>query len=244
MVLDPFSKYGWIAPLKDKKGESVTQAFKAIFKEGRKPQYQWTDKGKEYYNKHMKELLQKCNITLYSTENEQESSVCKRGNRTIKTKMWKQFTVQGNTQYLSIIPKVLSQYNNTKHSSIKMTPLEASKKKNESIVYFNLYVDMKQFSSKPKFKIGDKVRISKYKRKAFDKSYTPNWTDEIFLIDKIQSINPVTYRIKYLNNEEIQGSFYEPKLLKTKQDVLRIDKVIRRDYKKKTSSSILEGIEQ
>ena len=44
MVLDLFSKYGWIVPLKDKKGETVTEAFKTIFKEGRKPQYLWTDK--------------------------------------------------------------------------------------------------------------------------------------------------------------------------------------------------------
>ena len=76
MVLDVFSKYGWIVPLKDKKGETVTEAFKLIFKEGRKPQYLWTDKGKEYYNKHLKELLKKHNITLYSTENEEKSSVC------------------------------------------------------------------------------------------------------------------------------------------------------------------------
>ena len=59
----------------DKKGETVTEAFKTIFKEGRKPQYLWTDKGKEYYNKNMKELLEKNNITLYSTENDVKSSV-------------------------------------------------------------------------------------------------------------------------------------------------------------------------
>ena len=149
--------------------------------------------------------------------------------------MWKQFTVQGNTVYIDIIlPKILKQYNNTKHSSIKMTPIEASKKKNESTLYFNpLHGDMEQLSSKPKFKVGDKVRISKYKRKVFDKGYTPNWTEEIFLIDKIQSTNPVTYRLKDLNNEEIQGSFYEPELLKAKQDIFHIDKVIWRDYKKK-----------
>ena len=99
MVLDLFSKYGWIVPLKDKKGET---AFKTIFKEGRKLQYLWADKGKEYYNKNMKELLEKNNITLYSTENEEKSSVCERWNRTIKTKMWKQFTVHGNTQHLDM----------------------------------------------------------------------------------------------------------------------------------------------
>ena len=67
----------------------------------------------------------------------------------------------------------------------------------------------------------------------FDKGYTPNWTEEIFLVDKIQSTNPITHRLKDLNNEEIQGSFYEPELLKETQDIFRIDKVIRRDHKKK-----------
>ena len=114
-----------------------------------------------------------------------------------------------------------------------MTPIEASKKKNESTLYFNLYGDMKQLSSKPKFKVGDKVRISKCKRKVFDKGYTPNWNEEIFLVDKIQSTNPITHRLKDLNNQEIQGSFYEPELMKAKQNVFRIEKVIRRDYKKK-----------
>ena len=93
---------------------------KQYSKKGRKPEYLWTDKGKEYYNKHVKELLDKNKITLYSTENEEKSSVCERWNRTIKTKMWKQFTVQGNTQYLDMLPKLVKQYNNnTKHSSIK-----------------------------------------------------------------------------------------------------------------------------
>ena len=87
MVLDVFSKYGWIIPLKDKKGETVSEAFKTILKEGRTPGYLWVDKGKEYYNKHVKDLLEKNNIQMYSTENEEKSSVCERWNRTIKTKM-------------------------------------------------------------------------------------------------------------------------------------------------------------
>ena len=233
MVLDVFSKYSWIIPLKDKKGETVMNAFKTILKEGRKPQYLWTDKGKEYYNKHVKELLDKNKITLYSTENEEKSSVCERWNRTIKSKMWKQFTMQGNTMYLGMLPKLVKQYNNTKHSSIKMTPVEVSNKKNEGVIYFNLYGDMETLKQKQKFKIGDKVRISKYKRNVFDKGYTPNWTEEVFIVDRVKYTNPITYKLKDLNNEDIKGSFYELELLKAKQDVFRIDKVIRRDYKKK-----------
>ena len=87
VVIDVFSKYGWIVPLKDKKGESVTNAFKTIFKKGRKPQYLSVDKGKEFYNKHLKDLLEKYNTQIYSTENEEKSSVVERWNRTIKSKM-------------------------------------------------------------------------------------------------------------------------------------------------------------
>ena len=108
-----------------------------------------------------------------------------------------------------------------------MTPTEASKKSNEATVYFNLYGDMGQVTSKPKFKVGDKVRISKYKRNVFDKGYTPNWTEELFIIDKIQYTNPITYELKDLNNEEIKGSFYEPELLKAKQDVF--EEIIKRN---------------
>jgi len=233
MVIDVFSKYGWIIPLKDKKGETVMNAFKTIFNDGRKPEYLWVDKGKEFYNKFINDLLEKHNILMYSTENEEKSSVVERWNRTIKTKMWKQFTVQGNTQYLNILPNILKQYNNTKHSSIKMTPVEASKKDNEGQIYFNLYRNMETSKEKPKFKIGDKARISKYKRNVFDKGYTPNWTEEIFVIDKINNTSPITYKIKDLKGEEIKGNFYEQELLKAKQDVFRIDKIIRRDYKKK-----------
>jgi len=113
-----------------------------------------------------------------------------------------------------------------------MTPVEASKKKNEGIVYFNLNGNTEP-SSKPKFKIGDKVRISKYKRKVFDKGYTPNWTEEVFTIDNIQYTNPITYKLIDLKSEEIKGSFYEPELLKAEQDVFRIEKIIQRNYKKK-----------
>ena len=92
---------------------------------------------------------------------------------------------------------------------------------------------METLKQKPKFKKGDKVRISKFKRNVFDKGYTPNWTEEVFTVDKIQYTNPITYKLKDLRGEDIQGSFYKLELLEAKQDVFRIDKIIRRDYKKK-----------
>lgn len=114
-----------------------------------------------------------------------------------------------------------------------MTPVEASKKKNEGTVYFNPYGDMKPLSSKLKFQAGDKVQISKYKGKTFDKGYIPNWTGEVFTVEKIQNTDPITYKIKDLNGEEIKRSFYTEEMSRAKQALFTIDKVIWRDYKKK-----------
>ena len=86
---------------------------------------------------------------------------------------------------------------------------------------------------KTKFSIGDKVRISKYKRRVFDKGNTPNWTEEVFTIDNTLLTKPVTYKIVDLLGEEIERSFYEKELQKAKQQTFRIEKVVRRDNKKK-----------
>lgn len=76
------------------------------------------------------------------------------------------------------------------------------------------------------------VRISKYKIKTFDKGYTPNWTEEVFIIDAIQPTNPIIYKIKDLNGEEIKGTFYSEELQKTDQTIYRIEKVIRKTKNK------------
>ena len=111
-----------------------------------------------------------------------------------------------------------------------MTPEEASRKQNENRVYLNLYGQEISQTAKPKFKVGDKVRISKYKRNVFDKGYTPNWTEEIF-VDKIQYTNPITYKIKDLNGEEILGTFYDQELSRASPEVFRIEKILKRDKK-------------
>ena len=227
MVIDVFSKYGWIVSLKDKKTESVSSAFDKIFKKAeRKPEMLWTDKGSEFVSKHFKEFLKKNKIELYYTENEEKSSVVESWNKTMKNRMWKMFSANNNTVYWDKLDKLVDGYNNTKHSSIEMTPIEASKKENEEKVFANLYGDLIYLKpKKPKFSIGDKVRISKYKRRVFYKGYTPNWTEEIFVVDKILLTKPVTYKIVDLLGEEIEGSFYEKELQKAKQQTFRIEKL-------------------
>jgi len=109
-----------------------------------------------------------------------------------------------------------------------MTPSQAKQPKNYGKVYFSLYGDPGFHPTQSPLEIGDRVRISKYKRKTFDKGYTPNWTEEVFIIDEIQRTNPITYKIKDLNGEPIKGTFYREELQKTDQEVYRIEKVIRK----------------
>ena len=178
-VIDVFSKYGWLIPLKDKMGKSVAWALETIFKE-RKPEKMWIDKGKEFYNKYVKDL-----INLYSTENEEKSNVAERWIRTMKEKMWKYFSANSTNVYINVLPDLVREYNNTKHSSIKMSPTNASKKENELRVWRNLCPDHHEIKEiKLKFPVGDKVRISK-KKKTFEKRYTTKWTGEIFTIVEV-----------------------------------------------------------
>lgn len=212
-VIDLFSKYAWSVPLKDKTGESIVEAFNKITIT-RKPNKLWVDKGKEFYNKAFDKWLQSKNISIYSTFNEGKAVVIERFNRTMKARMWKYFTAHDTKKYINILDKLIDQYNNNYHSSIKMTPVEASKKNNEEAVRNSLYGKINIKQKKAKFKIGDRVRIYRYKS-VFEKGYTPNWTTEIFEVYKIQYTIPTTYLIKDLSGEEIQGSFYEQELQKT-----------------------------
>ena len=123
-VLDVFSKYGWIVPLKSKTGVEVARAFVNIFKE-RLPKKLWVDKGKEFYNKNVRAL----GVELYSTENEEKSCVVERWNRTMKEKMFKYFSANSTRKYVDILNEIVDKYNNTRHTSIKMTPVAASNKR-------------------------------------------------------------------------------------------------------------------
>ena len=94
----------------------------------------------------------------------------------MKERMWKYFTDNNTNHYLDVLPNLVKDYNNTRRSSIKMALVEASKKKNELMVWRTLYPDHLEIcDTKPEFSVGDKVRISK-KKKTFEKGYTTRWT--------------------------------------------------------------------
>ena len=129
-------------------------------------------------------------------------------------------TTIGESFYFNDLDDIVKKYNSIVHSSIKMKPKDVT---DDSFVEYSEETNEKD----PKFKVGDNVRISKYKN-IFAKGYTPNWSKEVFVVNKVQNTAPWTYLINDLNGEEIQGSFYEKELQKTNQKEFRIEKVIKR----------------
>ena len=144
---------------------------------------------------------------MYSTYNEGKSVVVERFIRTLKNKLYKHMAANNKSVYYNVLNDVVSEYNNTKHSTIKMKPIDVKNNK-------RVYIDEHNEKS-ARFNVGDRVRISKFKN-IFAKGYTPNWSTEIFIINKINNTVPYTYNIKDLNGEKIIGSFYDKELQKTK----------------------------
>lgn len=226
-VIDIFSKFAWAKPLKSKSGADVTAAMESIFTEGRIPKNLHVDRGKEFYNSTFKALMKKFNIHMYSTYSNMKASICERFNRTLKNKMWIQFSFRGNWKWIDIIEMLITSYNNTKHSKIKMKPKNVNVK-NEKQLLHDVFKRRDVVKKISKFKIGDKVRVSKFKN-IFEKGYTPNWTTEIFTIARVRKTNPITYWLKDYRDEPIAGGFYDQELQLVKYpDIYLIEKVLRK----------------
>ena len=206
-AIDLFSKYAWVVPIKDKKGTSIVNAFQKIISEGRKPNKIWVDQGSEFYNNSFKDFLKKNNIKMYSTCNEGKSVVAEIFIRTLKNKIFKHMTPISKKVYFDVLDDIGNRYDNTVHRTIKMKPMDVT---GDSYAEYN-----EDFNKKdPKFKVGDYVRISKYKN-IFAKGYAPNWSEEVFVVSKIKDTVSWTYVVSDLNDDEITGSFYEKELQKT-----------------------------
>ena len=230
VCIDVFSKYAWIVPIKSKTGPAIVEAFKVILASGRKPQKIMTDQGTEFFNKSFQALLKNEDIQLFNTFNETKASIVERVIRTFKSKMWRYFTAKKTMRYLEMLPDLVYSYNHSRHRSIKMKPALVNTE-NEDDVFHTLYGSF--FDNvqpvKYKFKVGDKVRISKLKRK-FEKSYLPNFSTEIFVVSKRLPRDPPVYKLKDYDGEELKGTFYDKELQKVVKDddVYEVEKILKK----------------
>ena len=226
-AIDLFSKYAFVVPLKDKKGISIVNAFNKIIKQSNgcakgtsvqqvKPNKTGVDQGSQFYNRVFKKWLSDNDIIMYSTFNEGKSVVAERFIRTLKNKLYKHMTATGKNVYYDVLDDVVNGYNNTKHNTIKMKPKYVKNDTGKSsAIACNKRVDIDEHNKKSaRYNVGDRVRISKFKN-IFAKGYTPNWSTEIFIVNKINDTVPYTYNLKDLNDEEIISSFYDRELQKT-----------------------------
>ena len=143
---------------------------------------------------------------------------------TLKHKIFKHMTAVSKNVCFDVLDDIVNKYNNTVHRTLKMKPIDVTS---------NSYAEYNEDSNEkdPKFKVGDRVRISKYKN-IFAKGYTQNWSEKVFIIKnlscKIKNTVPWTYVISNLNGEKIAESFHKKELQKASQEQFRIEKVIKR----------------
>lgn len=226
-MINCFSKYAFAVPIKTKSSENVVRVLKILLQNNKMNHLQ-TDEGKEWYNKGVRDLLKQYDINHYSTHSDKKASIVERFNRTLKNKMWKWFTANGKYTWLNILPNLLRKYNNTVHRTIKMKPIDVNKNnEKEVLLRINKQKQLTFNKKPPKFKIGDRVRISKYK-KVFAKGYLPNWTNELFTVYNVKSTVPRTYILKDDKGNVLEGGFYEQEISKTKfDDVYLIEKNLK-----------------
>ena len=170
VTIDNFSKFGWTSPLKNKNAQTIKDSFENILiSSKRSANLIETDRGKEFYNNIFQEFLNKNDIKLYSRNSSYGAVFAERFNRTIRDLLKKIVFERGDANWIDVLPTITKQYNNRLHSSTKLSPKDASLKKNEGVVYKNLLDKRKKV--KPKFQINDLVRTADLKKNVFKIGY-------------------------------------------------------------------------
>ena len=234
--IDVFSRFVRAIPLKSKSAKDVAAALELMLK-NKQPKHIQTDLGKEFYNSAVKAVLKKYDINHYSVFSQYKAALVERFNRTLRNRLTKYLTSQGNKIWINVLQKIIHAYNHTSHRGIKgMRPVDVS---DVSDVH-NVPIKKK---GKPKYKVGEFVRISKISASPFVKNFDQNWSDEVFQISDINTKqSPVMYVIRDENNDIIQGKFYEEELqvLPRKPDIYRIQSILRRKGKGKDKQFLVK----
>ena len=206
VIIDCFSRYVWVKPLKNKTGKATVKAL-ALLLMNERPKLIQADQGTEFFNRDVKRMLEAFGPKLYHTYTDKKAAIVERVQRTLRGRLGRLFTKRGNFKWIDKIDHIVTAYNNTHHSSIKMKPADVDEEHIANI-FFNSLPNLKKTI---KFSNGDRVRIL-IKKNQFAKEFEKSWSEEIFKIKRIQNTNPITYLIEDLDGEDIIGGFYTEEL--------------------------------
>jgi hypothetical protein len=220
-VVDTLSKYAFVRLLKDKFCKSDTAAFEDILnEEDRCPEWLCTDSGKEFLGREFQAMCKRREIHFYTAPSDVKACLVERYNRSLKTKMWRYFTANATFKYIDRLQDFVKSYNTTEHSTIKMRPVDVTQQ-TQVKAWENMYGEKWPGHltrvPKYKFKVGESVKISRWKR-LFEKGYNPNWTTEEFTVIKRLNRKPPVYKIMDDKGEIIDSVFCAPELLRVYND--------------------------
>ena len=220
VIIDNFSKFGWTEPLK-KNAQVIEDSFENILiSSKRSPNSIESDRGEEFFNNFFQDFLKKNNIKLYSRNSSYGAVFAERFNRTIRDLLRRPVFEKVDGNWVDELHTITKQYNNRKHSSTKLTPIQASIKKNEGYVYKNLLDKRKKIT--PKFQINDLVRTADIKR-TFSKSDTTNWSYKLYKNTEIIKDTIPSYHI-----DNLPERYYDSLLKKTELTMKEHDNVVKK----------------
>ena len=206
VIIDCFSRYVWVKPLKNKTGKATVKAL-ALLLMNERPKLIQADQGTEFFNRDVKRMLEAFGPKLYHTYTDKKAAIVERVQRTLRGRLGRLFTKRGNFKWIDKIDDIVTAYNNSYHRTIKMKPADVDEEHIANI-FFNSLPNLKKTI---KFSNGDRVRIL-IKKNQFAKEFEKSWSEEIFKIKRIQNTNPITYLIEDLDGEDIIGGFYTEEL--------------------------------
>ena len=229
VVIDMFSRYAWVLPLKDKKASTVLEAFKTILSE-RKPTTIRTDHGSEFMNKWFKNYCKSKDIFLVGSHSAHKAAFAESFIGKLKNIMYRYFQANQTYRFTDVLTHMIKSYNARKHSALYgMAPKDIDEDTQYKI-WSRMPKPVKKKRQKYKFKLGDQVRLT-YKRRVFRRGWEQKWTEEIFTVaSRYYRDHIPVYKVKDYDGEKIVGAFYGNELQKVFKDadtLWRIEKVLK-----------------
>lgn len=240
ILIDPFSRYAAVEPIKNKSAEIVVQGMKRLLaRYPRIPKSIRHDEGREFVNSSFKKLMKQNAIETYIARGMPKANYAERFIRTLKNKLYRYMTFKKTKKYADVLQNIVKSYNNSYHGSIKMKPADVTEK-NESQLWKRLYLDSTKPNIKRRkhiYKIGQQVQIM-LRKGALEKGYTVNWSDVVYVIRDIQyRSNIPVYVLADLAGKPIRRTFYQQELQRVRVNVTtkQIEKIIQTRRKGKTT---------